>query len=105
MKGGGDQTGVSPPWENWWFEGNSTLYALGAAFLASPVVSGAWLCPPQLRQLSVVVGEGIEFLSHWDGGFDTESLLSGSSPNDGSPDRHLSLVSAPAAWPAIRSGG
>lgn len=82
---------------------NPTLYALGAAFLQSPVVSSAWLCAPQLRQLSMAVGKGITFLCLF--GMGDLSLLSGFSPNNGSLDSHLSLVSARAEWPAILSGG
>lgn len=43
------------------FGENSTLYWEQPSS-RSPVVSGAWLCTPQLRQLSVVVGEGIKLL-------------------------------------------
>lgn len=48
-------------------------------------ISGSWICTCQLRQLSLGVRLGHIPLSHWDGEFDIKSLLSGSSPNDGSP--------------------
>lgn len=51
----------------------------------------------------MVVGKGITFLCLF--GMGDLSLLSGFSPNNGSPNPHLSLVSARAEWPAIRSGG
>lgn len=105
MKGDGDQTGVSLLWENWWFWGK--LYSLlGAAFLAEPCGIRC-LALHSSTQAAFRGGRGRDQvpLSHWDGGFDTKSLLSGSSPNDDSPYPHLSLVPAPAAWPAIQSGG
>lgn len=101
MKGDGDQTRVSAVGERL-----GHLPGLGAAFLAEPCGIRC-LTLHSSTQAAFRGDRGRDHipLSHWDGGFDTKSLLGGFSPNDGSPDSHLSLVSAPAEWPAVRSGG
>lgn len=92
MKGDGDQTRVSAVGERL-----SRLPGLGAAFLAEPCGIRC-LALHFSTQAAFRGGRGRDHisLSHWDGGFDTKSLLSGSSPNDGFPDPHLSLGFAPA---------